>query len=97
MRAGEIDTADRGGQIGGRGVGRYVSLPVLRCPAGQVIVGARIRRGDVLDHVQIACATPVCKGGACQWAGESWGAAAGNPNGGDAHAPSCDCRRRCAK
>lgn len=87
VRAGEFDTADRGGQIGGQRIGMRYTLPVLRCPAGQVIVGARIRRGDVLDHVQIACATPMCNAGACQWAGESWGAAAGNPNGGDAHPP----------
>lgn len=87
VRAGEFDTANRGGQIGGTQIGMRYTLPVLRCPAGQVIVGARIRRGDVLDYVQIACAAPVCNAGACQWSNEIWGAAAGNAAGGDAHPP----------
>jgi hypothetical protein len=83
---GEVDTADRrGGQAGGIGAGVGYTLPTLRCPRGAAIVGARIRRGDVLDWIQIACAQPNCANGACQWAQRDWGPAAGNPQGGDPH------------
>ncbi len=62
-RAGEVDTADRGGQAGGKSLGINYQLSALRCGAGQAIVGANLRRGDVLDFLQVACATPVCNGG----------------------------------
>jgi hypothetical protein len=86
LRPGEIDTADRaGGQAGGRGLGYQYEFPLLRCGQGEAIVGARIRRGDVLDQLQIACARPTCSGGGCRWQGLQWGARAGNPQGGDEH------------
>jgi hypothetical protein len=82
---GEYDTAAaRGGQAGGRDGFRY-QLTDLRCGAGQAIVGANLRRGDALDYLQLACATPVCNGGTCQWSAAQWGPSAGNPSGGDAH------------
>jgi hypothetical protein len=56
----------------------------LRCAgAGDAIVGMRLRRGDVLDNVQIVCATPTCANGACQWTASTYGPSAGNPSGGD--------------
>lgn len=83
---GEVDTANRrGGQAGGIGSGVGYTLPTLRCPRGEAIVGARIRRGDVLDWLQIACAQPNCANGECRWTQRSWGPAAGNPQGGDPH------------
>jgi hypothetical protein len=94
-RPGEVDTAAaRGGQAGGSGLtyGANWQLTALRCSAGQAIVGVTIRRGDALDYMQIACATPVCGNGGCQWATSSlnWGASAGNPDGGDPY-PSMVC------
>jgi hypothetical protein len=83
---GEVDTAARrGGQAGGIGLGLDYDLPTLRCGAGEAIVGAQIRRGDVLDYLQIACARPTCTPAGCQWAGSRAGPAAGNPSGGDPH------------
>ncbi len=100
-RADEFDTGDpisfrglanvQAGQIGGRRWGSGYAFRTLRCGNGEAIVGARIRRGDVLDYIQVACATPVCAGGTCQWNGFYWGPWAGNPAGGDPHPPMvCD-------
>ena len=86
-RAGEVDTADRSGQAGGKSLGINYQLSALRCGTGQAIVGANLRRGDVLDFLQVACATPVCNGGNCQWSAAQWGPSGGNPSGGDAHPP----------
>lgn len=96
-RANEFDTGDpdsfrglanvQAGQAGGRRWGSGYAFRTLRCGAGEAIVGARIRRGDVLDFIQVACATPVCSGGSCQWNGFYWGPWAGNPAGGDPHPP----------
>jgi len=83
---GEVDTANRrGGQAGGSGSGVNYSLPTLRCARGEAIVGVRIRRGDVLDWIQIACGQPACANGECRWPQPAWGASAGNPRGGDPH------------
>ncbi len=84
-RTNEFDTTDRGGQAGGIGWGSGYAFRTLRCGNGEAIVGAKIRRGDVLDYIQVMCAAPVCAGGNCQWNGGHWGAWAGNPNGGDPH------------
>jgi hypothetical protein len=82
----EFDTADnRGGQIGGRLMGFGYKLLAMRCVTGQVIVGASIRKGDVLDYLQITCATPSCANGSCTWSSPQPGMSAGNPAGGDAH------------
>ncbi len=85
---GEVDSAARrGGQAGGIGLGIDYDLPTLRCGRGEAIVGVQIRRGDVLDYIQIACARPTCTAGGCQWTGSRAGPAAGNPAGGDPHRP----------
>jgi hypothetical protein len=82
----EFDTADnRGGQIGGRLMGFGYKLLAMRCVTGQVIVGANIRKGDVLDYLQITCATPSCANGSCTWSSPQPGMSAGNPDGGDAY------------
>ncbi len=93
---GEVDTADRqGGQAGGTGVGIAYELPTLRCAAGEAIVGVQIRRGDVLDSLQIACARPACTAAGCQWTTRRWGPQAGNPEGGDQH-PAMICPQNAA-
>jgi hypothetical protein len=84
-RSYEIDTADRpDGQAGGSGFGFNYRFAALRCGSNEAIVGAQIRRGDVLDYVQIACARPTCSGADCHWerASMRWGPGAGNPAGG---------------
>jgi hypothetical protein len=86
-RPGEIDTAAQGGQAGGRQIGIQYSFAELRCQANEAIVGMRIRRGDVLDAVQVACAIPQCAAFGCNWSSSYWGPSAGNPVGGDAHPP----------
>lgn len=91
VRADEYDTADqKGGQAGGLMLGRNYALATLRCGAGEAIVGARIQRGSVLDHVQIACAAPSCDGANCRWSSFNPGPAAGNEGGGDAY-PGVTC------
>jgi hypothetical protein len=88
----EFDTADmRGGQIGGRLMGFGYKLLAMRCVSGQVIVGANIRRGDVLDCLRITCARPSCTSGSCTWSSSQPGMSAGNPDGGDAH-PAMMCQ-----
>jgi hypothetical protein len=90
-RPGEFDTADRNGQAGGKQWGAGYGCRTLRCGNGEAIVGARIRRGDVLDFLQVACAAVVCTGNTCQWSQYYWGPWAGNSSGGDAHPPMvCD-------
>jgi hypothetical protein len=86
---GERDTADGGGQAGGQKLGRGYQLQTLRCASGQVLAGAQIRRGDVLDFVRIACAVPYCDASGCRWSRNSlqWGAEAGNDAGGDEQPP----------
>src|SRR5580698_9483725 len=85
-RVDEYDTAEsRGGQIGGRLMGFGYKLLAMRCVSGQVIVGANIRRGDVLDYLQIVCAVPSCQNGSCSWSSPQLGMSAGNPAGGDPH------------
>jgi hypothetical protein len=86
---GERDTADGGGQAGGQKLGRGYQLQTLRCASGQVLAGAQIRRGDVLDFVRIACAVPYCNASGCSWSRNSlqWGAEAGNDAGGDEQPP----------
>jgi hypothetical protein len=101
-RADEFDTGDpdsfrglagvQAGQAGGEQWGSGYAFRTLRCGNDEAIVGARIRRGDVLDFIQVACATPVCTGGACQWNQFYWGPWAGNPAGGDPH-PSMVCNQ----
>jgi len=85
-RPNELDTADQGGQAGGDQTGRGYRLQDLRCGTGEAVVGLRIRRGDVLDFVQVGCGTPVCTNRGCSWGGNiNWEMSAGNPNGGDPH------------
>ena len=84
----EFDTAGPHGvgQAGGirPRFGINYTLEDLRCPGvGSAIVGMRLRSGDVLDNVQIVCATPTCANGACQWTASTYGPSAGNPSGGD--------------
>jgi hypothetical protein len=86
-RPGEIDTAAEGGQAGGKQIGRGYKLMELRCASGEVIAGARIRRGAVLDYLQIACARPRCDGRGCQWTSYSWAMSAGDSAGGEPHPP----------
>lgn len=94
-RSYEIDTADRpGGQAGGIGFGLHYRFAALRCGSTEAIVGAQIRRGDVLDYVQIACARPTCSGADCRWEWTSmrWGPGAGNASGGELQ-PEMVCRQ----
>jgi len=96
-RAGEFDTGDpdsyrglgsvQGGQAGGQRWGSGYAFRTLRCGNNEAIVGVRIRRGDVLDYIQVACATPVCTASTCQWREPYWGAWAGNSTGGDPYPP----------
>jgi hypothetical protein len=84
----EFDTAGPHGvgQAGGTRprFGINYSLVDLRCSgAGSAIVGMQLRSGDVLDNVQIVCATPTCANGACQWTASTYGPSAGTPSGGD--------------
>lgn len=90
-RPDEFDTADRNGQAGGQEWGAGYAFRTLRCGNGEAIVGARIRRGDVLDFLQVACAAVVCTGNTCQWSQYYWGPWAGNSSGGDPKPPMvCD-------
>lgn len=86
-RQNETDSAATGGQAGGMGKGIEYAFAELRCQPQEAIVGLNIRRGDVLDFVQIACAVPNCTDRGCSWSADSfyWGLYAGNPNGGDPH------------
>ena len=87
LRPGEIDTADRpGGQAGGIQMGSNYRLMELRCGTGEAIVGAQIRRGDVLDFMQVACARPNCGNRGCRWEAQRWGPGAGG-QAGDPHPP----------
>lgn len=88
----EVDTADRGGQIGGFKLGRDYQLIDLRCGLGEAIVGLQTRRGSVLDYVQIRCAKPICDGRGCQWKTSYAGPSAGNSSGGNPQ-PLMQCRR----
>ena len=83
----EVDTSDRGGQIGGIKLGRGYRLIDLRCAPGEAIVGLRTRRGSVLDYVQIDCARPVCDSRGCQWSSSYSGPSAGNSGGGNSQPP----------
>jgi hypothetical protein len=86
-RPGEIDTAAEGGQAGGKQIGRGYRLIDLRCAPGEVIAGARIRRGSVLDYLEIACARPSCDVYGCGWTSYWWGMSAGDPGGGEPRPP----------
>jgi hypothetical protein len=68
---GEVDTADRGGQIGGIQVGIDYALQTLRCPSGQAMVGMRTGVSDVLVFLEISCALPACSASQCSWDGTS--------------------------
>jgi hypothetical protein len=84
----EYDTAERpDGQAGGALLGRNYTLETLRCGAGEAIVGARVRRGVVLDHLEIACAVPTCDAAGCRWSELRPGGAAGNDAGGNPSPP----------
>src|SRR6185312_5850016 len=69
--------------------GRGYQLQTLRCASGQALVGAQIRRGDVLEYGRIACAFPHCNPSGCSWSRNSlkWGSDAGNDAGGDEQPP----------
>ena len=84
----EYDTADEpGGKAGGDTPGRNASSRELRCGDGESIVGLRVRRGEVLDGVQVACAKTSCSAGSCVWSAFQWGPNAGNLTGGRAFPP----------
>lgn len=68
---GEIDTADRGDQIGGIQVGIDYALRTLRCPSGQVMVGMRTGVSDVLVFLEVTCAPPACTRIECSWTSTS--------------------------
>jgi len=66
-------------QIGGSGFGVNMSVGSLRCgPADAVMVGARTRKGSVVDYLQIACAR--YQNG--RWGQRYWRSSAGNAEGG---------------
>ncbi len=76
-RPGETETP----QVGGAGFGSYSFVGSLRCNSpSDAIVGARSRKGAVVDYIQIACA-PVTN---ASWSTPYWGKSAGNAQGGGA-------------
>lgn len=76
-RPGETETQ----QVGGAGIGSYSFVGSLRCNSpSDAIVGARTRKGAVIDYIQIACA-PVSN---ASWTTSYWGKGAGNAQGGGA-------------
>lgn len=79
---GETATARAGGPDG-----VFVSRDTLRCTRSEeAIVGFRIRRGSVLDYLQIVCAPVQCSGGKCSWNTYLSTASVGNPAGGQTSA-----------
>ncbi len=89
LRPGEVTTAVRpGGQAGGQRLALGARAVTLRCAgANEAIVGVRIRRGHVLDYVQIACAVVACDANGCRWTNRYWGRSSGSEAGGDSHPP----------
>jgi hypothetical protein len=84
----EYDTADQpNGQAGGQLLGRSYTFETLRCPDDEAIVGVHVRRGSVLDYLEIGCAPPRCDASGCLWQGVHAGGAAGNPTGGNSSPP----------
>jgi hypothetical protein len=84
----EYDTADQPqGQAGGALLGRNYTLETVRCGDGEAIVGLRLRRGAVLDSLEIGCAVPACDASGCRWSGVHAGGAAGNQAGGEPSPP----------
>ncbi len=79
-RQGETATARAGGPDG-----VFTWKGALRCRGDdEAIVGARVRRGRVLDYLQIVCAAVSCDGGDCRWDRYLSTASVGDPNGGNA-------------
>lgn len=82
-RQGEYDTAELpSGRAGGETPGRDPASTELRCGEGESIVGVQLRRGQVLDMLQIACASADCDASGCSWDGVTWGGWVGNMSGG---------------
>ncbi len=74
-RPGETETP----QVGGAGFSSYSFVGSLRCNSpSDAIVGARSRKGAVVDFIQIVCA-PVTN---ASWTTSYWGKSAGNNQGG---------------
>ena len=75
---GETATVRAGGPDG-----FFVSREALRCDRPEeAIVGFRIRRGTVLDYLQIVCARIECVNGKCEWSSYLSTRSVGDPNGG---------------
>ena len=75
---GETATVRAGGPDG-----FFVSRETLRCDRPEeAIVGFRIRRGTVLDYLQIVCARIECVNGKCGWSSYLSTRSVGDPNGG---------------
>jgi hypothetical protein len=73
-------------QLGGSGNHSYLQVGALRCKPQDAMIGARIRRGTVVEFLQVVCAPVVCRSDGCLW-GEGGtpylGTFAGNPQGGN--------------
>lgn len=79
-RQGETATARAGGPDG-----VFTWKGALRCQGDdQAIVGINVRRGRVLDYLQIVCAAVSCEGGSdCRWNRYLSTSSVGDPNGGN--------------
>lgn len=77
-QAWEVETK----QAGGHGSASFEFVGTLRCKnAGEVIVGVRVMRSEVVDQLQIGCARVECaEEFVCSWKTLDRGAFAGRPN-----------------
>lgn len=77
-QAWEVETK----QAGGHGSASFEFVGTLRCMnSGEVIVGVRVMRSEVVDQIQIGCARVECTDEfACTWKTLDRGAFAGRPN-----------------
>ncbi len=83
----EVGSEQVGGIVNGqlvmRGWPGGKTVGVLRCPAGQAMVGVRTRVGTLLDYMQVYCSTPIWTGRVWTWATATPGPGVGNPQGGE--------------
>jgi hypothetical protein len=84
-RQNETETVQAGGPDG-----FFSWVGALRCQsADEVIVGLQIRRGAVLDYVQVRCARIECRNGRCGWSQHIAGKGAGDSRRGRAASLLC--------
>jgi hypothetical protein len=54
-------------QIGGSGNHQYLQVGALRCKPRDAMIGVRVRRGAVVEFLQVVCAPVTCKPDRCLW------------------------------